>query len=166
MIIETKCCEVEVSFVKSLSSNQLQFLSQWITESGELPLISGNKQLYLSENELLSWIATSFQCSIVVFENEIIGFATLSNVEAEIPSNSLEICHCIIHPKYRRKYNGSALVTLLTANAKQNGFKKVVGRVISTNLVGFSLLKDLNWRPLLDNYSDESSVVWLEKSFI
>ena len=166
MIVETKCFEVELSYKQELTSAQLAYISEWISASGELPLISGNKKNHLSHLELGSWIKSSFQCVIVLHNEEIIGIATLSISEAELPSDAIEICHCIVHPKFRRLYNGSSLVINLTAFAKQNGFSRIVGRVVKTNLVGFALLKELHWRPLKTNFSNDDSVLWMEKIFI
>jgi ribosomal protein S18 acetylase RimI-like enzyme len=166
MTIDIKSFEVELSLTKSLSAAELALVADWITKSGELPIISGSTGQLLSLGELQIWFESATQGIIAKHNGEIIGIATLTKEEAPIPNDALEICHCIVHPNYRRLYNGSSLIIRLTAFAKQNGFNRVVGRVAKSNPIGKTLLQYLHWHLIESiNYSNDNNVVWLEKKF-
>lgn len=164
MSVTIKDFEVTPSFTRTLTKFQLAFVANWITESGELPLISGSTGKELLPDELKFWFESAIQGIIVEHEGKIIGIATLTRAEAPIPQDAVELCHCIVHPNYRRLYNGSSMIILLSAFAKQNGYRKVVGRVAKSNPIGRTLLQYLHWHMLSNvNYSNEDSVIWLGK---
>ncbi len=150
---------------QQLTRDQIKDVANWITQSGELRMISGLSCPRLSEDELEQWFQSALQAVVVVTDRKVIGIATLSRSEVDLPTASIEICHCIVHPYFRRVYNGSTLVTVLSAYAKRLGYKTVVGRVLRSNTVGFALLKSLHWNVSQKPYNNDESVIWLEKNF-
>lgn len=142
----------------------IESLCEWIQSSGELHLISGNTTGILTVKELRDWMNSSFQLVKIQLNEKIIGLATLSRAEAELPSEYIEICHLIIHPDFRRLYYGTTIVSYLTSFAKREGYKKVVGRVLKSNSVALAFLDSLHWKRLDENYSNNETVVWLGKN--
>ncbi|MBK8564449.1 MAG: GNAT family N-acetyltransferase [Saprospiraceae bacterium] len=155
-----------LEYGKPLKGHDFDHVAKWITNSGELPLISSAKECFLAPNEIMTWLNDAFEYAVVSFGDEIVGIATLTTKEADIPNDSIEICHCIVQPIYRRLYNGSKIILELTACAKKAGYRKVVGRVAVANRVGYQFLEFQNWKETPDsNYSNDTSVIWLEKTF-
>lgn len=155
------------SRLKENSSEDLPFVASWITETGELPIISGFKKNILSSNELNEWFDSAAHNIVIKHQGKIIGLATLSLSEATLPADSIEVCHTIVAPKYRRLYNGADMILHLCSIAKQIGYKKVVGRVTKSNTPGRMLLKYLRWQELVEeNYSNDPTVTWFQKEFL
>lgn len=136
---------------------------EWISESGELMLISGCTDTVLKQEDLKQWFDSSYSYVLIQDEDKIIGIATLSSAEVGLPENVLEICHLIIHPMYRRHYNGSKIVIELMSKAKKDGIVKLVGRVCKHNEIAYKFLSGLRWRVSETNYNDDNSVFWMEK---
>jgi len=148
---------------KSLSDNHIKEICGWITKAGELPLISGELTSKLTPEVLKSWLSDSKETLVKYKGDKIIGLATLSCSEAEMNDDEVELCHCIVHPDYRRLYNGTVLISKLMSEAKKNGYNFVIGRVNVHNIMGHGLLAFLNWKPAPKNYSNDSTVVWYRK---
>ena len=149
------------------SHKGLEYLVEWITQTGELPLISGFKRKELDLINLKEWLDTALHFTITSFNNNIIGLSTLSTQEAELPHDTIEVCHTIVKPEFRRLYNGATMILKSSSLAKQEGYKRVVGRVAKINEAGMSLLNNLRWSKIENkNFSDDVSVTWFEKRFI
>lgn len=152
---------------KGLSREEIQSLSRWITKTGELEKISGELGTVLRANILEAWLDESIvNCFLQTEHGKIIGMATLSVKEADLPDGYVEVCHCIIHPSHRRIYNGLNIVSSLMREAKIRGYQGVVGRVAVDNRPGKSLLKYLNWT-LWEGYrfDQTKNVKWFTKEF-
>lgn len=156
----------EASNLKETGSEDLPFVASWITETGELPIISGFKKNILTSNELSEWFDSSAYNIIIKNQGKIVALATLSLSEASLPADCIEVCHTIVAPQYRRLYNGADMILHLSSIAKQMGYKRIVGRVSNTNIPGRLLLKYLRWQVLVDeNYSNDPTVTWFQKEF-
>lgn len=157
--------KMKISISKIIEKEKdMESLCEWIQSSGELHLISGNTSGVLTIEELHSWVNSSLQLVKIQLDEKIIGLATLSRAEAELPSGYIEICHLIINPNFRRLYYGTTIVSYLTSFAKKEGYKKVLGRVLKTNSIALAFLDSLHWKHLEENYSNDDTVVWLGKN--
>lgn len=142
-------------------------VAQWITQTGELNLISSEKSSVLSVDVLYDWFANSIASVVLCVNNLPIGMATLSKSEISfLPSDTVECCHLVVHPQWRRLYYGSLIVSFLLSIAKKQGFKKVVGRVVPVNSVAKLLLDSLNFESVA-TYEDWMSpdFVWYQRRF-
>lgn len=152
-----------------LTVRQVNDLRTWISGTGELHLISGEKGPLLDEPTLTHWIRSSASSHALVNGREVIGLATLSTSEVGgMPPDTIECCHLIVHPKHRRKYCGTLLLAHLSARAKELGYRRIVGRVVRSNSVGRDLLRSLGWHGLapeeFGNWPN-GQLDWYEKRF-
>jgi RimJ/RimL family protein N-acetyltransferase len=127
-----------------VENREIDAISRWITDSGELHLISDARGA-LTHDGLRQWIADSITTLVVRAGNEPIAIGTLSVKEAPVPSGAVEFCHVIVRPEWRRRYHGSHMVLALTDLARGCGFQRGVGRVVPGNEGSFRLLRSLNW---------------------
>jgi GNAT superfamily N-acetyltransferase len=157
---------------KLISVNNIDFLStveltEWITKTGELKLISSENSSVLSTDVLHSWFINSIAGVVLCVNDLPIGVATLSKSEIGfLPSDTIECCHLVVHPQWRRLYYGTLIVSFLLSVAKKQGYKRVVGRIVPTNSVAKLLLNSLNFE-LADTYEDWISpdFVWYQRRF-
>lgn len=160
-----KCKDIPVNHVDvshNFSITDKDYLIQWISDTGELPQISGIKTTQLTLEELDSWIETSDSCAVITHDSNVVGIATLSTNEAELPEKGIELCHCIVRPTYRRIYKGTSLLLKLIDIARQDGYQKIYGRVCAHNNAGHGLIRSLGFI-VTNNISDDPTVVWYEK---
>lgn len=136
-----------VKQVKRLTSKEVKKISSWISSCGELKLISGENGTILKPKVLKGWVKSSEASFLFYINKTPIGFCTLSTVEIlQLPQTFTEVCHLIIHPKYRNLYLGTTLLSFAMATAKHLGFSKVVGRVALGNLPSEVLLTSMRWK--------------------
>lgn len=153
-----------------ITEYQLDHLAQWISESGELKYISGEKGTVLSIKTLTTWIYNQSKgknkiLAIALVKNsdaQIMGLCTLTKTEEPMLGKyDIEICHLIVHKKYRRKKYASKIIKLLIHQAKEFGFLRILGRVHIDNNIGFTLLESLGWQKS-GFYNGDENVVWYE----
>ncbi|MBF0208225.1 MAG: GNAT family N-acetyltransferase [Oligoflexia bacterium] len=153
----------EYNLTKKLTLKQLVNCADWISKTKELPNISSSKEMNLSSKELEYWFDSALQGITIQLKGEIIGIATASVQEADLPERMFELCHCIVKPEYRLLYNGSVMLEKLCEYAKENGFSQVVGRVEKSNNLGKKLLNSLNFYVAKKNFSHQDSIIWYQK---
>ena len=155
-----------------ISNSDLDYITQWISKSGELSYISGEKGPLLTKSILKSWLYNKTDqvekiFAVVFLKNshdKIVGLCTLTRAEEPVlDTNDVEICHLIIHKKYRREYYASSIIKLLIKQAFKNNFSRVLGRVHIHNYVGSMLLSHLGWKKS-DFSNRDTDVVWYEYS--
>lgn len=127
------------------AAGDLSAISTWISDSGEVALISDLPPGELPIETLSHWLDTSVSAAAVRVDGALIAFATVSIEEAHLPEGTAEICHLIVHPKWRRRYNGSHIVLELALRARELGFSSVMGRVVPNNVVAHKFLSSLGW---------------------
>jgi len=96
-----------------------------------------------------------------------IGVATLCKSEINLlPPDTVECCHLVVHPKWRKLYNGTLIINFLLSIAKKLGYKRVVGRVVPTNVIAKLLLNSLNFEPIV-TFEDwmNPDLNWYQKRF-
>ena len=106
-------------------STDIETLSKWISNTGDVALISDLQSNVLTTDELERWLEACVVSTIVRAGKHPIGFATLSTEEAPLPSGTAEICHVIVDPQWRHQFNGSHLVLDLQCRARTMGFINV-----------------------------------------
>ncbi len=131
--------------IDSPKRTELATVADWISASGELHLISDLTLRKLADHTLRSWVETGIESAVVRRGGKPIAFATLSASEASLPSDTVEICHLIVHPSCRRRYEGSHLVLELSRKAREMGFSRAVGRVVPQNSIAKLFLSSLRW---------------------
>ncbi len=166
-MIGTTSALPELIQVEGLDPLEYRTVAAWITDSKDLPNISGIKSHYLSPEELQNWFETATIGLIVRFDGAIVGLATLSKHEVPLKHDEIELCHCIVHPEYRRIYNGASMVLQLMAYAKTNNYKTVVGRVVKNNASAEKMLKFLKWEVMTkDLPNNDNDVTWFKKRLL
>ncbi len=151
--------------VESLTDQEIKQLCDWISDSKELPNISSNKESVLAQEQLMGWLEESVAYAIVRERDSIIGFCTLTRAEEKnLKLNTIEICHLIVHPDYRKIYNGSGMLLALIDEAEYKNYENIVGRVVKGNTAGEGLMMHLNWEPIT-NISRDERVNWYQYSF-
>lgn len=149
--------------------DDLEPIASWITESGELELISGEKGKVLKSELLAEWLTTSIT-NVISYDNaeNVIGLTTLSTAEMDLPVGYVELCHCIIKPNNRREYNASCLLVALIREAKKRGYTHVVGRVVKSNNKAHHLLKSLKWKrwERMNEKVDSENIIWYIKKIV
>lgn len=108
-------------------------LCTWISATGELPIISGEKRTILTPDTLSSWERNSECCFVLVRNSFPIAFAALSRQEAPLQEKSVEAVHLIVHPEFRRTGVGSAVHQARLVKAFQLGFNTVLFRLVPEN---------------------------------
>lgn len=131
-----------------LERGDIDALATWITDTGELPLISGEASPLLRPVILESWHHGSLKTQVVRVARRPVGLGMLSQTEATLPPVTAEVCHLIIAPEWRQQYKGSQLVLTLMAEAQRLGLHRLVARVVPENAVAHALFSALRWRPL------------------
>ena len=149
--------------IETPSSGDIETISRWISESGDLTQISSLRSDVLSTEELERWLDASVTSAVIRADSYPIAFATVSVKEAPLPREVAEICHIIIHPKWRREYNGSHLVLDLTLRAREKGFTKMVGRVVPHNSGAHAFFSSLRWVPVPPAKCWTSGFFWYER---
>ncbi|HWM23310.1 MAG TPA: GNAT family N-acetyltransferase [Chthoniobacterales bacterium] len=140
-------------------------LAEWISTTNELPLISDRTDSALSEELLREWISTARHTAVVRASRLPIAFATLTAAEARLSPGEIEVCHLIVHPKFRRQYKGTNLLLEMTQLARCERFKRILGRVVPKNLIGMAILQSVRWRRVPSSGAREiSGCDWYEKA--
>ena len=152
-----------VTLKKNLNGSDCSSIVEWINKTQEVHLICENEPP-ITADIIKQWFDESRIAAIAEEEDDIIGFATLTNKEAHLPTNSYEICHCIVKPKFRRMYYSSYIVLKLMEYAKAKKLSALFGRVNITNKKGFSLMNSLRWDILVsDFYNLHNDFFWFRK---
>lgn len=157
----------KIILVNNIDSRFSLNVAQWITQTGELNLISSEKSSVLSVDVLHGWFANSIAGVVLCIGDLPIGVATLCKSEISfLPPDTAECCHLVVHPQWRRLYYGTSIVCLLLSIAKKQGYKRVVGRIVPTNSVAKLLLDSLNFESVA-TYEDWMSpdFVWYQRRF-
>lgn len=155
-----------ISFLSHLEQPEYSAVANWISASKDLPIISGIKSFELYPEDLEHWFLSSFTAIVVREDDYIIGLATLSNSEAALKDDTLEICHLIVHQDYRRLYNGSSMVLQLSsfAKSKYKQCKYIVARVVKTNTIAQEMFHFLKWTEMESNLpNNDNDVIWYQK---
>lgn len=148
--------------ISDLTEQELKGLCDWISHSGDLPMISSLKKSDLLIEELTEWINSSKAYAVIKDDGLIVGFGTMTQAEeSSLGKRDVEMCHLIIHPDYRLKYNGSNLLLSLIEEAENHNYERIVGRVNKQNAQGQRLMMHLKWS-LIENLSGDNSVNWYE----
>ncbi|MFW5804580.1 MAG: GNAT family N-acetyltransferase [bacterium] len=155
---------LEIELINRLNPGDLIETTNWLTSTKELSLISDIKNNMITPEELNNWFINSKKGVVTKHNDKIIGIATLTNKEANLPDKTMEICHLIVKPDYRRYYNGSQMVLKLMSFAKEKEYNKVIGRVVKQNYIGKSLLEFLHWHHTENGmYDSNIDFHWFEK---
>lgn len=149
--------------IEAPNSGDVEIVSRWISESGDLALISSLDSDGLSTKMLELWFDASVTSAVVRTDGHPIAFGTVSVEEAPLPSRTAEICHLIVHPKWRRRYNGSHLVLELALKAREMGFSTVAGRVVPHNSVAHAFLSFLRWAPVASGDGWTPGFSWYQR---
>jgi ribosomal protein S18 acetylase RimI-like enzyme len=151
---------------KDITDTELDYISTWVSETRELRQISGLETDTLDVGILRSWFNNSIQSVIVKDGANVIGFGMLTTQEVKTKEGEAEICHLIVHPKYRRIYNGSSLVHRLMSFGKFIGLNKIIARVNKKNSAGLELFNYLGWNKFtLNPPNEDEKVQWFFKFF-
>jgi len=111
-----------------------------------------------------AWLAGSVEGWVLRVEDQSMALGTLCTTEAELPEDTVEACHVIVHPEWRRRYKGTQLVVELMGCARRMGFKRVVGRVVPDNSASHGFLQWLDWKPAPRGFvPDASGFVWYQR---
>jgi ribosomal protein S18 acetylase RimI-like enzyme len=164
-VVHTPIPLVTFAHLAGPASDDLPRIAEWVTTANELHLISGLSGPVLPTSVLEDWVATSLATLAVRHGDDAIAVATLSRSEAELPAGTAEVCHLIVHPRWRRHYRGSHLVLELLSTARRLGFLEVVGRVVSSNTRAHAFLAFLQWKPFDPQVADPSAS-WARGDFV
>jgi len=157
----------KIILVNNIDSHFFLNVAQWVTQTGELNLISSEKSSVLSVDVLHGWFTNSIAGVVLCIGDIPIGVATLCKSEINLlPPDTVECCHLVVHPKWRKLYNGTLIINFLLSIAKKLGYKRVVGRVVPTNVIAKLLLNSLNFEPIV-TFEDwmNPDLNWYQKRF-
>ena len=151
--------------IDSPTETDIEQIPGWVSATRELSLISDESSNVLHPETFQRWLRDSVTVAVVHAGDQPVALATLSLQEVALPEGTVELCHLIVHPRWRRRYHGSRLVFELTDRAKEFGFKRLVGRVVPRNAVAHALLSYLHWSSIssVETWM-KASFVWYEKS--
>lgn len=170
---------VDGADIKQFEEIDASSICQWIKETTqqELSYISKEAPGRLSAELLNQWAEAPSGGYVLIKKNlqqehgfDLIGFATLSRTEANLPEGHIEICHLIINPDFRQQYWGTRFVRYLTEAAFSRGYVSVVARVEPRNQIGLKLFRkpDLSFlkegNQLLSGTKLDSRFVWFERN--
>jgi ribosomal protein S18 acetylase RimI-like enzyme len=142
----------------------IESLARWISESGEAPTISALETCEVRPSDVAGWLKSSLEGFIIRVNEEPVALGTLSTSEAPLPAGTVEVCHVIVRPDWRRRFKGTQLVTELMARARGLGFRWVVGRVVPSNGPSHGFLQWLDWRPTKPILTaDDPRFVWYQR---
>ncbi|MBI4434579.1 GNAT family N-acetyltransferase [Candidatus Uhrbacteria bacterium] len=97
-----------------------------------------------------------------------IAFATLSQCEANLPTDTVEVGHLLVAPTHRHHGWGQHLVAALSRSALQRGFHRIVARVERSNVAGAALILQPSLRfremdPAAVPWDPEQRTRWFER---
>jgi ribosomal protein S18 acetylase RimI-like enzyme len=131
----------------SCSSRALRTLCDWISQTGELGLISGESGSVLQISVIEKWIEEAL-AAFVVFQKALpIAFGAVSQRQAPLPANAVEIVHTIVHPYFRRRGVGTELTRVRMKAAADKGYERAFFRVLPTNFPRQRLLSKMGISP-------------------
>jgi len=120
----------------------------WVRSQEALRLVSGDCGDCLTPEILRSWLASAHKC-VAMLEHStqsIVGFCTLSVKENSLlPSRHVEICHVVIDQSLRHTSVCAKLVRAARAQAYDDQFDAVCGRIVPSNEYMLAIARRVNF---------------------
>ncbi len=163
--MERDLTKVEMPAIRAepMNPTEIPALCAWIASTNEIQQISGLTRPP-TPRDLRQWCDDSVVALQIMAGSESIAMGTLSTHEVSMPTGCAEVCHVIVKPSWRRRYNASRLVLTLMDVARQEGFRRVIGRIAQGNDASHALLKSLSWKPAEDRKWELPSLFdWYER---
>ncbi len=127
------------------TSDASKEICSWVRSTREIKLISSDVVNELTPSLLQRWVDESLAGYVLRFGDELIAFATASDVEWEFPPGLCEICHLVVAPRHRQRYHGSFFVNWISRVLVGSGFDRVTGRACAHNEPALRLMSYLRW---------------------
>lgn len=148
-----------------IDQNDLSFVANWISETNELPFISSYSKGNITPLEFTRWVDEAAEAIVARHRSEAVAFATLTNREVECGESTYELCHLIVHPEHRRRYHASHLVLEICNRARSLGIKRLIGRVVETNVIGLAVINSLRWNEISPEHCwPTEGLRWFQRS--
>jgi ribosomal protein S18 acetylase RimI-like enzyme len=156
-----------VKVIFDLQEADIQHLFGWLSDSGEISLISDSGDENFKPETIKEWAKKAEQSFLGAIDGRPIAFGTLSKQEAILPHDCIEICHLIVHPKFRRQYYGTALVDNLIQASVSKGISSIFARVLKNNKIGNLFFHSLQWDITIENeYDLPNNFNWYKTKYV
>ena len=154
-------CVVRIELFRNRFSKEICTL---VPDEKTLSLISSDTANWLNHLILNRWTRDSINAFVFFYQDELVGFATLSTSEWSLPDGHCEICHMVIRKEFRRRGFGTMMLIGLQNESRRLGYGTAVGRVNAKNLAAAGMLQKNGWKKARCKWAGTSNVWFFKRS--